>query len=414
MYTEIHTCRICGNSHLTTLFSLGEQALTGVFPTSPDQPVEKIPVELVKCTGKDTCGLVQLKHTGEPEQMYGDTYGYRSGLNAMMVTHLKGIADEVMDMVQLQDGDVILDIGSNDATLLSFFSPSYRLIGMDPSGEKFRSFYPQHAVLVADFFSADAFIAASQGAKAKVITSIAMFYDLPAPQKFVEDIERSLADDGIWVFEQSYLPSMLRANAYDTICQEHLEYYTVRQIQWLLERAGLSMLRASLNDANGGSIRIVAAKSTHPSVAAGSVAKEFLEQERREGLDELSTYGRFRERIFEHRDGLNFLLADLRKQGKTVFGLGASTKGNVLQQFCGLTERELPCIAEVNEEKFGRYTPGTHIPIVSQKEADARNPDEYLVLPWHFREGIVQGSRAFLERGGKLIFPLPEISIVGA
>jgi NDP-4-keto-2,6-dideoxyhexose 3-C-methyltransferase len=413
MFTEIQACRICGNAHLTTLLSLGEQALTGVFPSSSDQVVEEIPVELVKCTGTDVCGLVQLKHTGEPEEMYGDNYGYRSGLNPMMVTHLKGIANEIVQSVHLQESDIVLDIGSNDATLLSFFDPSCQLIGMDPSGEKFRSFYPQHTVLVPDFFSADGFLAASGGAKAKVITSIAMFYDLPAPQKFVDDIALSLADGGVWIFEQSYLPSMLKANSYDTICQEHLEYYAVQQIQWLLERAGMSMLGASLNDANGGSIRITAVKNTHPSATSSSIAQQFMEQEQRDGLEDLSTYEHFSERVLEHRDGLNLLLANLRKQGKVVFGLGASTKGNVLLQFCDITERELPCIAEVNKEKFGRFTPGTHIPIVSQDEADARNPDYYLVLPWHFRDGIMQSSRAFLERGGKLIFPLPEISIVG-
>jgi len=411
MYTEIRQCRICGNTKLITLLDLGEQALTGVFPASVDQKVEKTPVELVKCTGEGNCGLVQLKHTVDPEEMYGENYGYRSDLNPLMVEHLKEIAEEITQSVPLNDDDRVLDIGSNDATLLKFFDTSSQRIGMDPTGEKFRDCYGKDIQLIPDFFSAESFLRAFDGEKAKVVTSIAMFYDLPEPQKFVDDIAAVLDDEGVWVFEQSYLPSMIKATAYDTICQEHLEYYAMKQIVWLLERADMCVLQASLNDANGGSIRVTAAKSHHPS-APSTVAQEYLEREKAAGLDDLPLYEGFRQRVFDHRDALVLLLGHLKSEGKTVFGLGASTKGNVLLQFCELTEEDLPCIAEVNKYKFGRFTPGTHIPIVSQAEADARNPDAYLVLPWHFREGIQGGMSAFLERGGQLIFPLPTVDIV--
>lgn len=415
MYTEIHRCRICGNENLTILLDLGSQALTGVFPENKDVKVESMPIVLVKCTGENACGLVQLKHSGAPEEMYGMNYGYRSGINQSMVKHLKDVQEQALRMGEPRNGDVILDIGSNDATFLRFYeSDVYTLIGMDPTGVKFKSYYPPHVSLIADFFSAEKFRRASGGRSAKIITSIAMFYDLESPQSFVNDIAESLADDGVWIFEQSYLPSMLAVNAYDTICHEHLEYYAMRQIVWMLERAGMGILDVSLNNANGGSFRMTAAKQSHPRFRRGHSenAKEFLQREEDEGIQDLATYAAFRERVIKHRNNLIALVKKLREEGKTVFGLGASTKGNVILQFCGFTAADLPCIAEVNEDKFGCLTPGTKIPIIPQKEADAKKPDFYLVMPWHFKNGIVKGMSSFLKSGGGLIFPLPELLIV--
>jgi len=417
MYTEIHRCRICGNEKLTTLLDLGEQALTGVFPASKDVEVESMPIVLVKCTGEKSCGLVQLKHSGAPEEMYGMNYGYRSGINQSMVKHLKGAQEQALRLGQPKKGDVILDIGSNDATFLKFYEPgTFTLIGMDPTGVKFKSYYPPHVSLVEDFFSAERFRRASGGKSAKIITSIAMFYDLESPQSFVNDVAESLADDGVWIFEQSYLPSMLAVNAYDTICHEHLEYYALRQIMWLLEHADMGILDVSLNDANGGSFRVTAAKSSHPKFQKdhSENARELLQREEDEGIQDLATYEAFRERVLAHRKDLMHLLKKLHTEGKTVFGLGASTKGNVILQFCDLTVEDIPCIAEVNEDKFGCFAPGTKIPILSQKEADAKKPDYYLVMPWHFKNGIVKGLSEYLKNGGSLIFPLPEMTIVDA
>ena len=414
MYTEIHRCRICGNEKLTTLLDLGSQALTGVFPASKEVNVESMPIVLVKCTGEDSCGLVQLKHSGAPEEMYGMNYGYRSGINQSMVKHLKGVQEQAVRLGEPKKGDVILDIGSNDATFLKFYEPdAYTLIGMDPTGVKFKSYYPPHVSLVADFFSAEKFRRASGGKSAKIITSIAMFYDLESPQSFVNDVAESLADDGVWIFEQSYLPSMLTVNAYDTICHEHLEYYAMRQIVWMLEQAGMGVFDVSLNDANGGSFRVTAVKESHPKFTGHAPgAQELLQREEDEGIQDLATYEAFRERVMKHRNDLMNLLKKLRSEGKTTFGLGASTKGNVILQFCNLTVADVPCIAEVNEDKFGCFTPGTKIPIIPQAEANAKNPDYYLVMPWHFKNGIVKGMSAYLKSGGSLIFPLPELSIV--
>jgi hypothetical protein len=355
-----------------------------------------------------------MKHSSAPEEMYGMNYGYRSGLNQSMVDHLGMLSTKALELAQAQPGDIILDIGSNDATLLkSYEQGKYTLVGMDPTGVKFESYYPDSVTLVADFFSAKNFANVYQERKAKLITSIAMFYDLEDPQSFVQDIADVLADDGVWMFEQSYLPLMLSENAYDTICHEHLEYYAMKQIVWLLEKAGLFVLDAEETDANGGSICIVAAKKTHPSYTGSSPkAEEFLQKEEEQGIENLETYQEFWKRVLLHKDALRSLIDKIAAEGKTVFGLGASTKGNVVLQFCDITKEDLPYIAEVNTDKFGCFTPGTTIPIISQEEADALQPDYYLVFPWHFREGITKGMQGYLQSGGRLIFPLPELTIL--
>ena len=414
MYKETDHCRICGNTNLVLLLDLGEQALTGVFPQTAEEKIESMPIQLMKCHGEDCCGLVQLKHSGSPEEMYGANYGYRSGLNQAMVKHLKEICTQALKLCEWKEGDLMLDIGSNDATLLKVYDHDmFTLVGMDPTGAKFKKYYPEHIALITDFFSAKNFQDAFGDRKAKIITSIAMFYDLESPQSFVDDIASVLADDGIWVLEQSYLPSMLRVNAYDTICHEHLEYYAMKQIQWMLEKADMFVLDASLNDANGGSFRIVVAKKTHPSYSGSSPkAEEFLQTETQEGINDLAIYETFKTRVLSHKKDLCDLLQKLKADGKTIFGLGASTKGNVILQFCDLTKEDIPYMAEVNEDKFGCFTPETSIPIISQEEADSKNPDYYLVMPWHFREGITKGMSNYIKNGGKLIFPLPELVVV--
>lgn len=415
MIQAISQCRICKNTHLVSILDLGNQALTGIFPASTSEEVQVQPLELVKCEGDGACGLVQLKHSGDLEEMYGEDYGYRSGLNRWMVEHLEGIADSIKARGILQEGDTILDIGSNDATLLTFFhGQGYRLVGMDPSAVHFSEFYKENMQLIPHFFDAARFTKELGPVKAKVITSIAMFYDLEDPQAFVNGIASILDDNGLWLFEQSYLPSMLEANAYDTVCHEHLEYYAMRQIEWMLERAGMTVLDVSLNGANGGSFRVTAVKTGNPLLAQKtSAAEDLRNHEELVGINELQVYAEFRTRVEEHRRHLRATIDAINAKGKTVFALGASTKGNVVLQYCGFTAEDIPYVAEVNPDKFGKMTPGTHIPIISQADADARHPDYYLVLPWHFRTTITQNMHAYLEEGGHLLFPLPDILTVG-
>jgi hypothetical protein len=407
-YTRITKCRASGSPNLVSVLHLGMQALTGVFPRSASDAITTGPLELVWCSDS---GLLQLNHSYDPNEMYGDNYGYRSGLNQSMVRHLQAKARRLETLAGLKRGDVILDIGSNDATLLkSYQTPGVDRVGIDPTGSKFREYYTADIALVADFFSRANFQKASSK-KARIVTSIAMFYDLEDPVAFARQIGEVLADDGIWHFEQSYMPSMLRTNSYDTICHEHLEYYSMSIVKSILEKAGLDVVDVQMNAVNGGSFAVTAAKKGARKNDRATI-DWLLEQEKRMGLDTPRPFRDFEERVFRHREDLRRLIRALVADGKTVLGYGASTKGNVLLQFCGLTPNEIPFIAEVNPNKFGCVTPGTNIPIVSEEEARAMKPDFFLVLPWHFKAGIVEREREFLDAGGKLIFPFPEIEIV--
>ena len=409
-YKEIKNCRVSGSSHLISVLNLGHQALTGVFPRSTSEKVTNGPLELVWCPDS---GLLQLKQSYEPAEMYGDNYGYRSGLNQSMVNHLTDKVNYLEKLISLNSGDIVVDIGSNDATTLkAYSSKNIRRIGIDPTGRKFSQYYPSEITLVPDYFSGAAYHSVELK-PARIITSIAMFYDLESPVDFAQQIESILAEDGVWHFEQSYMPSMLRLNSYDTICHEHLEYYSLSVIRKIHDRAGMRLVDVVMNAVNGGSFAVTAAKSSNKSIKTNhAVISWLLEQEERMGLGTPRPYREFEERVFRHRDDLKRLIHSLNADGKRVFGYGASTKGNVVLQFCGFTEKDIPAIAEVNQDKFGCYTPGSHIPIISEAEARAMKPDYFLVLPWHFKDGIVRREKEFLGAGGKMIVPFPEIEIV--
>lgn len=409
-YREISRCRVSGSHHLISVLNLGYQSLTGVFPASETDPVTVAPLELVWCPDS---GLLQLHHSYEPSEMYGDNYGYRSGLNQSMINHLTDKVAYLERLVPLREGDVVLDIGSNDATTLkAYTSKGIRRIGIDPTGKKFAEYYPPDVKLVPDFFSAPGYFSVEKE-PARIVTSIAMFYDLETPLEFVEQVESILAEDGIWHFEQSYMPSMLRLNSYDTVCHEHLEYYSLSVVKKILEKSGLRLVDVVMNAVNGGSFAVTAAKSSNKSIKTNQAVIDWLlEQEDRMGLNTPRPYRDFEERVFRHRDDLTRLIRTLNADGKKVLGYGASTKGNVVLQFCGFTQQDITAIAEVNPEKFGHVTPGTHIPIISELEARAMKPDYFLVMPWHFKDGIMRREKEYLASGGRLIYPFPEIEIV--
>ena len=409
MYTDVKKCRVCSSGKLNLVLSLGEQYLTGVFPKSIDEKITKGPLELVFC---DECTLLQMKHSFSLDEMYGENYGYRSGLNSSMVSHLQQKIRSLELLVKLTSEDLVIDIGSNDATSLKAYSGKHRKVGIDPTGGKFKEYYTDDLTLIPDFFSASAFNNLFPNEKAKIVTSISMFYDLEHPLEFVADIESVLANDGIWHFEQSYMPSMLRTNSYDTICHEHLEFYSLKVVKEILERCGLRLVDVQMNAINGGSFAVTACKNTALYPSNLPVINWLLKQEEEMALETLQPYEEFQRRVFKHRNNLKELIEALVADGKKIIGYGASTKGNVLLQFCGLTSEHITCIAEVNEEKFGAFTPGTNIPIVSEKDARAMKPDYFLVFPWHFKHGILEREKEFSAQGGKFIFPLPEIEII--
>lgn len=409
MYKKVEKCRICGNTHLEQVLDLGEQMLTGVFPRERGAKVTTGPLRLVKCTGGgDVCGLLQLEHSYDLGEMYGLNYGYRSGLNASMVSHLKRKVERITGLVDLKAGDLVIDIGSNDSTTLQAYSTDLTLVGIDPTGVKFHTYYPAHIQLIPDFFSSALVKERFPNRKAKVVTSFSMFYDLENPVDFMRQVHEVLADDGVWVFEQSYMPTMLKTNSYDTVCHEHLEFYALRQIKWMADRVGFKIVDVEFNDVNGGSFSITVRKSNGDSSVAPAV-QEILDAEVAEGLDTLVTYKAFEQRVEKSRKDLLEFIAKAHAKGKKVAALGASTKGNVLLQYCGLTENEIEFVGEVNEEKFGCHTPGTWIPVIPESDLLEKNPDYLIVLPWHFRSFFV-GNRKFTK--SNLVFPLPELEIV--
>lgn len=407
----ITKCRVCRNTELVEILDLGEQYLTGSFPRlNTGQGLTKGPLTLVKCHGgNDTCGLVQLLHSYDASEMYGADYGYRSGLNYRMVQHLERKVKEIMETVNLESGDVVIDIGSNDGTTLGFYPENLTLIGIDPTAGKFTSYYKRHIRIITDFFSESLIKSEIGDKKAKVVSSFAMFYDLEDPVSFATQIRNLLLDDGIWVFEQSFLPTMLEANAYDTVCHEHIEYYGLKQIEWILEKSGMRLVDAKLNDTNGGSFSVIATPKTSDLKTNIENIAQVKKVEQQIDIESLQTFTNFAQRVEQSKHEIIQMLEAFKSQGKRVSALGASTKGNVVLQYCGINTELIDQVGDVNPDKFGCYTPGSWIPIKSEPEVLDSAPDALIVLPWHFRQFFVERAN-FL--GRRLIFPLPKLEIV--
>jgi SAM-dependent methyltransferase len=410
------TCRVCGSSALTNVINLGEQHLQGSFikPGKEEPPFRKIPLSLVRCDplkDEKACGLLQMEHTVPPEVLYS-AYWYRSGTNQTMRSHLQGIADQASSLIG-KDKALVLDIGCNDGTLLNCYPEEFIKFGVDPSD--LAQEITGDITVIQDIFPSEELITLLKGENFDIITSIAMFYDLENPVRFCEEIKKLLAVDGVWILEMSYMPSMLKMNSYDTICHEHLEYYSLAVLEYILKQAELKIVDAVVNDINGGSIRCYA---THIDNFAfkNKEALQRINLLRQEEFDmELDTdkpYKNFQDRINVHKEELNCLLKKLKKEGNTVHLYGASTKGNTILQWCGIDHRIIDVAAERNPAKYGAYTLGTEIPIVSEEESRAMNPDYYLVLPWHFKAEFIKREQESLNKGIGMIFPLPNIEII--
>lgn len=411
MHKRIEKCRICGNTRLERVLDLGNQTLTGVFPRRKYSKTTIGPLCLVKCHGSDhdnVCGLLQLEHSYDLAELYGENYGYRSGLNPSMVAHLHKKVATILERVELCSDDLVVDIGSNDSTTLQAYPHvGAKLVGFDPTGVKFKKYYPPHIQLVSDFFSSAKLKNLFPRQKAKIVTSFSMFYDLEDPIAFMREIYEVLSHDGIWVFEQSYMPTMIKMNSYDTVCHEHLEFYALQQIKWMTDRTGFTILDVEFNDVNGGSFSVTVAKSGTDINPSSSVSAA-IEMERNMELNNINIYKDFKASAEKSKKDLLDFIRTVRKAGKKVAALGASTKGNVLLQYCGLTEDDIFAVGEVNSDKFGCFTPGTNIPIIPEDKLLALSPDYLLVLPWHFRQFFEKNPKF---SGIKLVFPLPKLEI---
>jgi hypothetical protein len=413
-----NSCRICNEKNLISILDLGEQYLANYTSKSDDVTPfkEKIPLELIRCdrsSNSNSCGLVQLRHTTPPNLMY-DRYFYRSGINQTMPKNLKEIVNQAISKINLNSNDLVVDIGCNDGTLLQNYKElSVKSIGFDPAKNLSVFSKKSGAIIITDFFSAEKFSENFGVKKAKIITSIAMFYDLEDPSKFVSDISKTLDPDGIWILELSYLPLMLNQNAFDTIVHEHLEYYDLFTIEFLLSKYELKVIDVQLNDMNGGSFRIFVQHQTK-KIDEESLKRinSIRENEKKLKLDTNIPFNSFIEQINNEKEKLLKFIQNEVDNGKTIHGYGASTKGNTLLQFYNLDKNLIPFIADRNPDKWGRKTIGTDIKIISEEESHSINPDYYLILPWHFINEFKEREINFLKNGGKLLLPLPKFQII--
>jgi hypothetical protein len=388
-------------------------AFSGVFPASSSESVPTGELSIVICEG---CSLAQLDRDFPAEEMYGENYGYMSSLNSSMVKHLGQIVTSLEKISDLQEGDLVLDIGSNDGTMLSLYSTTgITRVGMDPTIVKYKHLYPSDVLTIPEFFSAEKFNQACSGAKAKLVSTVAMLYDLPDPAGFASDIRKILQDDGLWHIEVSYGPWMLETGAFDAICHEHTEYYSLRTLKRLLDGAGMKIVAISFNNTNGGSISITSTPIENTSIdEAVERISEIMSKETDSGCNEVFGWTSFDKLAKSRISDLEKLLIKVKNEGKMVAGLGASTKGNVfLQALSPEALSSIDVIGEVNSFKFGKVTPGTKIPITSESEVLDSAPDYVLVLPWHFKESFDDRLSGFVSGGGKVIYPLPELVIVG-
>jgi NDP-4-keto-2,6-dideoxyhexose 3-C-methyltransferase len=411
MIKKIKNCRACGSKKLITLSKLGNQYLTGVFPSNKNAKITHGPLEISKCNSNSECNLVQLSHKYDFSELYGKNYGYRSGLNKSMSEHLKSKTKYILKKYNFnKKKPLIVDIGSNDATTLKAYPKNkYKLFGFDPTAKKFKEHYPKNIKYSSNFFSFKLFKKIFKKKRAEIITSFSMFYDLENPITFMNDVYNTLSDDGIWIFEQSYLPSMIKTMSFDTICQEHLEYYTLHQIHYMCSITNFKIIDIEFNDINGGSFSITVSKKKSKYKEKIKLIKKIIKNEKKNGFVDGSAWKKFNLKINKVSKKILDFFNKSKKNKKKIMGLGASTKGNVLLQYLKLNKQNILKIGDVNIDKHGKFTPGTNIPIVSEEEVLRDNADYYFILPWHFK-GFFLNNKKFKNK--KLVFPLPNFEII--
>ena len=402
------------------LFSLGDLYVSDFINVDTDARAGKHDMTLVI---DERYGAARLEKCTPIHSMFGK-YWYRSGINQTMRTELKGIVDSVTSVQKLNEGDLWLDIACNDGTLLSFVSDGIKKLGIDPAEDSFVAESSKIADdIVQDYFTLENFKKSKfKKKKAKVVTCIAMFYDLDEPVDFLKDVSKVMDDDGLFVIQMSYTPLMIKQLAFDNICHEHVYYWGLASMEKLLKKAGLKIVDCQVNDVNGGSFRIYIKKkksavtsfATAPYRDVCNVRVESLiKWEKGLKLDKEEIWLDFYNRIEAlKKETVDFIKAEKAK-GKVICGYGASTKGNTLLQYFGLDNTLIDAIAERSPYKFGLKTIGTNIPILSEEDVRAMNPDYMLVLPWHFIAEFVKREDEFLSKGGKFIVPCPTFEIIG-
>ncbi len=409
-YTTRETCRVCYSPELTFLFTLGEQYVNNFVPEDKVYSGVKAPLEMVFC---ENCTLVQLKHTAPQELLYAGFYWYKSGVTDTMKKALRDITSKAEKIGQLKEGDVVLDIGSNDGTMLRTYEvPGLVTVGVEPAnnlaeeGKKGLSYH------IHDFWNIEKYDAVV-GKKAKIVTAIGMFYDMEDPNQFIADAGKALTDDGIFIAQLMCSRNMLETNDVGNICHEHLEYYSFASLEYLYNKNGLEIFDVEINKVNGQSYRLYAKKKGANVVGfEGAAARVADVKESEKELATKEPYLRFFERIEAEKKKCVEFVNNAVKEGKKVWVYGASTKGNVILQYYDLDHNLIQFASERSPWKWGKYTIGTKIKCVSEEEARREQPDYFLVLPYGFFNEMYVREEEWRSRGGKFIVPLPTFRVV--
>ena len=410
---KIQACRNCQNNNLKHILSIGNQYLVDFL--EEDGENFTAPLELVLCDPETNgCGLLQLHHTVSPDLVYR-RFWYKSGVNQTIRDDLEEIVRKAEEKVNLENDDIVLDIGANDGTLLRFYkNKSIKPIGFEPATNLLEEASIDTFKIFNEYFNAKSFKSEFGTKKARVITSISMFYDLDKPHDFVGDIKDILDDNGIWILQMNYLVTMLENNAFDNIVHEHLEYYSLQSLEYLLNKHDLEVFDVEQNNINGGSIRVYIKFKNSNKFSISKNVDSVREYEKKIGLNNTKTYLDFAKRILNLREQTCGFIEDEIRDGKKIYVYGASTRGNTLLQYYGLNSELILAAAERNPEKWGKKTVGSKIPIISEKQARSEKPDYFLILPWYFKEEFVKRESEFLQNGGKFLIPLPEFEVINS
>ncbi len=401
---RIKNCRNCNSKNLSTLFSLGKISFTGKF-SKKGKEIPKGELKLIMC---NICKLVQLGNKFNLKYLYGPDYGYRSGINQTMKNHLKNIVTNISKKVKLKKNDLVLDIASNDATLLNFYPKNVISFGIDPLVKKYIKEYKKINYKISDFFSLNK-IQKKTKKKFKIITALSVFYDLEKPNLFLSEVKKLLDNRGLFILEFADLASILKNKMFDTICHEHLEYYSSSVLINMCKKNGLKVINILSNDINGSSKQFFIAHEQSSYKINTNLISRILKEEKRMKISSKGTMINFFKQIKNIKIKLINYLKKIKKNNQIIHGYGASTKGNVLLQYFGIDKKFLDFIAERNPNKFNLYTPGTKIKIISEVQSRQKKPNYYLVLPWHFKKEILIREKKSKKSGIKFIFPLPNI-----
>lgn len=401
-------CRICVSKEFTFLFSLGNLSFTGKFSKNANNKIPKENINLVMCK---KCKLVQLDRNFNPKYLYSSDYGYRTGINKTMINHVQNITKQSIKLVNLESDDYVLDIASNDATLLRFYEGKCKTIGIDPLVNKYLNYYKEIDHKVSDFFSYKVLKKKKLNKKFKIITALSMFYDLRNPNIFLRDIKKILHSDGIFVLEHADLLSIFKYYLFDTICHEHLEYYSSKIIIKLMDNNGLRVFNIKTNNINGGSTCYFICQKYSKFKTNKIRISKILKEERKFCLENINSYKKFLSKINNISKKTKTLIDKILSKNLKIHGYGASTKGNVLLQYLNITPNKIKYIAERNPLKYNKFTPGTSIKIISEKYSRSLKPDYYFVLPWHFKNEILSREKEIRKAGTKFIFPLPKLKV---